>query len=288
MDTTPAVAFDSSEFATPSGAAPLPKLVQHFIDAWPRYLAAIHAAQRTVEDLKRDAESIGQDAARGWAWDPMQSHTLDMLVAAAFAQVTDHARTVFCEGSYDVLSHENAHSVMRQCGASDDPQAPDFAGYWRALEARLGAGEGTRRALALCAARIRKHWNIFASGSPRADRWGCAPKIERDCVTFETGYPGLSRCIGGKGFELRGYEIHKISAPIDDLGRVLGTAFPAAKLCAELDALPTGHALKLPLRLISGRCQWTFQTSTTRLRLPMDLALQLRQRLDELDPEEPA
>lgn len=271
------------EAGTSGPDAELPPLVQHWVDSWPVYVAAIETAEAAVRDLRGQEKALGHDDTSAWQWDPMGRTSVDGLARSAMAAVTGYARESLCGGDSTVFSEYAASQIIEACGCVRDRENPDFRAYWVALVERFGRGKGEEMRLVQAAKRLREQFNIYDEYDKDRSRWRAEPKMERGGVTFDLRRSWTERCWSGGAYELTYRCCEDVSAIVSDLDALLGSV-----VCANAHRnhfwVNRGHKISLPYRADVAGFRWSLFKDTSKLWMSQGTAIALRARLDDLAP----
>lgn len=259
----------------------LPPIIRHYIEAWPRYIASIRQAETAMSALRAEERALSERQ-RAWVWDPLQRETIRSLARSVLHAMTGHARDEFCSGDDTILSDREGEQIVEESGALRDRENPNFVVYWRALERRYGRGVGRHKALVRAARELRSRLGIPSSTQEERNGRRRPPKMERGGVTFDVCLHVLEGAVVAPGYRISYHGSQGIRRLTSELQSVLGSTFDAEPHAAHFSALR--DPITPPYRAEIGGCRWTLLKADTRLWMPQDLALQLRARLDELDP----
>ncbi|TJY57146.1 hypothetical protein E4T66_17190 [Sinimarinibacterium sp. CAU 1509] len=250
------------------------------IDNWPTLVRAIESAEATVSGLNLEIRELGAHRS-AYGWDPLGRQSLHGLARSAFEVITEYARKTLCEGNDSVLSDSTAGEIIYDFLGRDATRAPDFSGYWHALEARYGNGVGARLARVSAAHSLRGELGLALE----KNSWRQAPKMERGGVTFELCRRALEPRIRAVGYQV-GYDASLVLTRIvKALGQLTDGRFPTD---AHVEGLREGAiaGAAAPLRADIGGCRWTFTKNCTRVWMPLELALLVRESIESIVPSD--
>lgn len=261
----------------------LPALVQHWVESWPVYVAAIETAEAAVRCLRGQERALGHNDSSAWQWDPMGRTSVDGLARSAMDAVTGYARETLCGGDATVFSEYAAGQIVAACGCLDDRESPDFSRYWAALVERFGRGKGQEMRLVQAAKRLREQLNIYDEYDKDRSRFRAEPKMERGGVTFELRSRWTERCWSGGAYELTYRCCEEVSAIVGDLEAILGSV-----VCANAHRnhfwQARSHKISLPYRADVAGFRWALFKDNSKLWMSQGTAIALRARLDDLAP----
>ncbi|TJY57147.1 hypothetical protein E4T66_17195 [Sinimarinibacterium sp. CAU 1509] len=262
----------------PEPSDSLPPLVLHLIDSWPTLVRAIGTAEATVAGLNSQAQALGGGRST-FDWDPLHQQSLHSLTRSAFESIGEYARKVLCAGDETVLSPHTADELVRAFFGRGSDTAPDFAGYWDALEARYGNGAGVRLAHRAAAKKLRLELGLVRYPHSRM----AAPKMERGGVTFELCRSVLEPRIVRQGYQLAYQAVRGLCETVAALGLLTDGRFPTdAHVAAFRGSTLEGDTA--PVRADIGGCRWIFTKNCTRVWMPLELALLVRESIESIVP----
>lgn len=256
----------------------MPAIVRHYIESFPRYLAAIEAAERAVVALVSEEGNLRRDEGpnyrSAWTWTPISDRSVRNLRRDVAAAIVVVASRHFSPTSTPLpISDTDAHPLLEQSSINGEP---DFNKLWQLLDQTYGGDAGERLLMSTAAQTLRRAFGLRET----ARREWYEPVLSKGSITFKM----WSRV--GKSFS-SGYEIDYSNAR--ELREV---AIACSLLCPEhfnVDALLRPIELnrkfpKLPLRLDARPARWILLKDETRFQVPEQAGVDLLAALDQHDP----